>query len=143
VSDSETVSPGALNVSSSSSGLMTLLASGPDGVGHYSLTLTAGNVPGTETITNIVTDGCGATASNIFSVVVTGPVTLSISMVSATEAQISWPGTAEALVLQYSDTLVPPITWQPDNHPAVTNGPLKSVTVNPTNAARFYSLGSP
>ena len=71
------------------------------------------------------------------------PVALSISELSPTTAQISWPVTAGALLLQFTDSLVPPITWQPDGHPVNTNGPLKSVTVDLTTGTRFYSLGTP
>jgi len=57
--------------------------------------------------------------------------------------ELSWPVTAGSLVLQYTDSLVPPITWQPEGRPMVTNGPLKSVAIDLTSGARYYSLGAP
>ncbi len=69
--------------------------------------------------------------------------TLSISLLSATQAQISWPVAAGDQVLQYADSLLQPITWQPDSHTIVTNDPVKTVTVDLTNGTRFYSLGAP
>jgi hypothetical protein len=68
---------------------------------------------------------------------------LSISKVSSTQVQISWPVAAGVLVLKYTDSLVPPIPWQPDSHAMVTNGSIKSVTVDLANGTRFYSLGMP
>ena len=84
-----------------------------------------------------------ATETNTFTLVVVGPVSLSISMPTPAEVQISWPMVAGALVLQYTDSLLPPIIWQPDSHPIITNGLLKAVTIDLPTGTRFYSLGIP
>ena len=85
----------------------------------------------------VVTDASGPALVSV------EPAALSISILSPTQAQISWPVSAGALVLQYTVSFVPPITWQPDNHPTTINGPLKSVTVDLGNGDRFYTLGTP
>jgi hypothetical protein len=69
---------------------------------------------------------------------------LSIARVSPTQAQISWPVSAGALRLQYTENLSPPISWTGDTNTVVTNGLLKNVNVDLSNSTpRFYTLGAP
>ncbi|MBI2929114.1 MAG: hypothetical protein HYY24_25905, partial [Verrucomicrobia bacterium] len=71
------------------------------------------------------------------------PVALSISQLTATTAEISWPASAGTLVLRYADSLASPVTWERDDHPAEVSGDRKRVTVELVGGTRFYSLGAP
>ncbi len=59
---------------------------------------------------------------------------LNIAQITSTEAKISWPLAAGNLALLYTPSLSAPIIWMADTNVVVTNGALKSVTINLTNA---------
>jgi hypothetical protein len=101
------------------------------------------NVPaGLYSLTAKAMDDSGATTvSSAAGIRVTAP-NVSASY-NAGQIVISWATAAGSYTLEVTDSLTPPVSWNPAPETPVVNGQLTMVTITAGSGNRFYRLRSP
>ena len=114
----------------------------------FATTAVQNSPPGDYSITPVLLDPDGRlanylVATNLGVLTVEG-VTL-VSEVSGGSAMFCWPTNAADFVLEYADSLTPPVAWQPVTSGITTNGSTICFTVthDAAVASRFYRLRLP
>jgi regulation of enolase protein 1 (concanavalin A-like superfamily) len=87
-------------------------------------------------------DTTGAYYQNLTGLPVSVPARLTIKMVDASHAAISWTSGEAALQLQFSDA-AKPVNWQAVGITPVQNGSTYTVTVSLTSQPRYFRLLKP
>lgn len=116
----------------------------------FATTATIADPPGAYQITPILSDPDGklsnyAVTTNNATLTVSSPPELSITSGGGGLITLSWPASYGSFVLEFTESLTPPIDWQPVTSGITENGGIKSYTVvsDPNVSGRLYRLRLP
>ncbi len=116
----------------------------------FATTATIADPPGAYQITPILSDPDGklsnyAVTTNNATLTVSSPPELSITSGGGGLITLSWPASYGSFVLEFTESLTPPIDWQPVTNGITENGGVKSYTVmnDPNVSGRLYRLRLP
>jgi hypothetical protein len=101
------------------------------------------NAPaGAYSLTAKATDDMGAASVSGAARVIVNPPTLRVAS-DANQFVISWATAAGSYTLETTDSLQPPVVWNPAPESPVDNGSQTTVTITPEAGSKFYRLRSP